>query len=367
LVGAFNNDYILHYLGVEMGYRIAIVGAGAVGAYVGGYMAREGEDVTFIDPWPEHIKAINEKGISLSGLTEPECFTAKARAISLTEVQSLSREKPIDIAFICMKSYDTAWATTLIKDYLSPTGFCVSLQNCINEETIASIVGWGRTTGCIAAKIAVELTGPATVRRGVPLGGNKHTVFRAGEVHGRISPRIQEIVRLLSVVDSAKATTNLWGERWSKLTANAMRNGVCAATGYGANACDNEQITRRLSIRLAGESVKIGQALGYELETINKFTPEDWVAGLEGDTAMVAKMEAEMKASSVGRSDDSRPSMAQDIAKKRRTEILAINGFIAVKGAEIGIEAPANAALVEAVRKVESGASEQSLDLVRQI
>ena len=350
-----------------MGNRIAIVGAGAVGAYVGGYMARDGEDVIFIDPWPEHVRAINEKGLSLSGLTEPECFTTRARAFSLTEVQSLAREKPIDIAFICMKSYDTAWATTLIKDYLAPTGFCVSLQNCINEETIASVVGWGRTTGCIAAKIAVELTGPAEVRRGVPLGGNKHTVFRAGEVHGRISPRIMEIVRLLSAVDSAKATENLWGERWSKLTANAMRNGVCAATGYGANACDRETITRRLSIRLAGEAVKIGKALGYELETINKFAPDDWVRAMEGDTAMITKMEADMEASSVGRSDDSRPSMAQDIAKQRRTEILAINGFVAQKGKEIGIEALANAALVEAVRKVEIGQSKQSLNLIRGI
>ena len=350
-----------------MGDRIAIVGAGAVGAYVGGYMARMGEDVILIDPWPDHVRAINEKGLSLSGLTEPECFTAPARAITLTEVQGLACEKPIDIAFICMKSYDTAWATMLIRDYLAPTGFCVSLQNCINEETIAGIVGWGRTTGCIAAKIAVELTGPATVRRGVPLGGNKHTVFRAGEVHGRISPRIQKIVRLLSAVDSAKATTNLWGERWSKLTANAMRNGVCAATGMGANACDRETITRRLSIRLAGEAVKVGQALGYELETINHFAPDDWAAAHDGDSAMITRMEADMEAGSVGRSDDSRPSMAQDIAKRRRTEIHAINGFVAARGAEIGIPAPANAALVDAVLKVETGVSEQGLDLVRGI
>ena len=231
------------------------MGAGAVGSYVGGYMARMGEDVVFVDPWPEHVTAINDAGLTLSGLTEAECFNVSARAISLTEVQSLTREKPIDIAFICVKSYDTGWATLLVKDYLAPTGFCVSLQNCINEETIAGIVGWGRTTGCIAAKIAVELTDPGTVRRGVPLGGEKHTVFRAGEVHGRISPRIEEIVKLLTAVDSAKATTNLWGERWSKLVANAMRNGVCAATGMSAIECDMDEITRRLSIRLAGEAI----------------------------------------------------------------------------------------------------------------
>ena len=350
-----------------MGKRILIMGAGAVGAYVGGYMARMGEDVIFVDPWAEHVAAMNNDGLTLSGLTDSECFNTPARAITLTDVQGLKREKPIDIAFICMKSYDTAWATMLVKDYLSPTGFCVSLQNCINEETIADIVGWGRTTGCIAAKIAVELIGPGKVRRGVPLGGKKHTVFRAGEVHGRITPRIEEIAKLLSAVDSAKVTKNLWGERWSKLVANAMRNGVCAASGLGANACDQETITRRLTIRLAGEAVKIGKALGYQLETINKFEPDDWVAATDGDNKMIASMEKVMEESAVGRSDASRPSMAQDIDKKRRTEIHAINGFVVEKGAEIGLTAPANAALVEAVTKVETGKSKQSLDLVRSI
>ncbi len=111
-----------------MAKRILIMGAGAVGSYVGGYMARMGEDVIFVDPWPEHVSTINNNGLTLEGLTTEECFNTPARAISLTEVQSLAREAPIDIAFICVKSYDTAWATMLIKDYLSPTGFCVSLQ-----------------------------------------------------------------------------------------------------------------------------------------------------------------------------------------------------------------------------------------------
>ena len=74
-----------------------------------------------------------------------------------------------------------------------------------------------------------------------------------------------------------------------------------------------------------------------------------------------------MEESAIGRSDASRPSMAQDIDKKRRTEIHAINGFVVEKGAEIGLTAPANAALVEAVTQVETGKSKQSLDLVRSI
>ena len=85
---------------------------------------------------------------------------------------------------MCMKSYDTEWATQLVKPYLAPGGYVVSLQNCINEERIAGIVGWGRTLGCIASRISVELFEPGKVRRQAPKGAASHTVFRVGEVHG---------------------------------------------------------------------------------------------------------------------------------------------------------------------------------------
>ena len=57
---------------------------------------------------------------------------------------------------------------------------------------------------------------------------DKHTVFRVGEVHGRVTERVQEIKRLVALADSALVTSNLWGERWSKLVTNAMANGMSA-------------------------------------------------------------------------------------------------------------------------------------------
>ena len=106
---------------------------------------------------------------------------------------------------------------TLIRPYLAPDGFVVSLQNCINEERIAGVVGWGRVMGCIASLISAELYAPGRIKRTVPLGGSAHTVFRIGEVHGRTTPRAEYMAGLLSSVDSARVTSNLWGERWSKL------------------------------------------------------------------------------------------------------------------------------------------------------
>ena len=52
--------------------RIAVVGAGAVGGYLGGHLARTGNDVTLIDPWPEHVEAIRARGLQLSGMTDEE-------------------------------------------------------------------------------------------------------------------------------------------------------------------------------------------------------------------------------------------------------------------------------------------------------
>lgn len=350
-----------------MSERIAIVGAGAVGSYIGGYLSRSGEDVTLIDPWPEHVDAINANGLTLSGLTEGECFNTPAKAIHLTDVQKLKTSRPIDIAFVCVKSYDTAWATMMIKDYLSPNGYVVSLQNCINEETVAAVVGWGRVVGAIASKIVVELNGPAQISRGVPLGGNSHTVFRVGEPHGRITPRVERIAGMLAAIDSAKTTPNLWGERWSKLCANAHQNGVSAATGLANNGCARDPEIRWLQIRICGEAAEIGRSLGYDLEKIGKFTAEDWIAAWKGDTRMREKIEADMLAACEGRSETARPSMGQDMAKRRRTEIDYINGFIAEKGAEIGIDAPANRGLVEAVHAVERGDLPASPDRVKAI
>src|SRR5579883_968693 len=148
-----------------------------------------GEDVTFIDPWPEHVERMRTAGLRITHLRDVEPFTVRPRALHITEVQQLSKEAPVDIAFVCMKSYDTAWATALIRQYLAPHGYIVSLQNCMNEETIASLVGWGKTMGCIASSITVELFAPGEVRRAAGKSGSRHTVFRTGEVHGRITER----------------------------------------------------------------------------------------------------------------------------------------------------------------------------------
>jgi len=340
-----------------MGKHIAIVGAGALGGYVGGTLAHHGLEVTLIDMWPEHVEAIRSRGLELDGVTADEQFTVtEAKTMHLTEVQSLAR-RPVDIAMVAVKSYDTEWATMLIRPYLASGGYVVSLQNCLNEEKIAAIVGWGRTVGVIASLISVDLHAAGRVRRTIAKGGKQHTVFRVGEPHGRVTPRVEELVEMFSLIDSAKATANLWGERWSKLVQNGMGNGVTALTGLSSSGCLTNETIRRFQIKLAGEGVRVGQALGFPLEKIRGTDPEQIARAAEGDPAALAAVEAALvpKAGANPRADLQRPSMAQDILKGRRTEIELMNGVIAAKGAEIGLRAPSHEKLTALVVRLERG------------
>jgi 2-dehydropantoate 2-reductase len=338
-----------------MGRKIAIVGAGAVGGYTGAHMVAAGEDVTFIDPWPAHVEHMRQHGLRVTHAMQVAEFCVPVRALHVTDAQALAKEKPVDIAFVCMKSYDTAWAAMLIRQYLAPDGFVVSLQNCMNEETVAGVVGWGKTLGCIASSITVNLPEPGHIHRGAGKGGAAHTVYRAGEVHGRVTPRAQEVCRLVGLADSAKVTPNLWGERWSKLVANAMANGLSACTGLTGGEMLQSEPIRRFSVRLGSEAIRVGQALGYQLEDILHLSPETIARAGEGDAAAMRACDEQRFRDAKKTSSAQRPSMGQDMVKGRRTEIEFLNGLIAREGEKVGLPCRANAALTEIVKRVERG------------
>jgi 2-dehydropantoate 2-reductase len=338
--------------------RIAVVGAGAVGGYVGASLFHAGHDVTLIDPWPMHVEAIRANGMNLQGMTEAERKTVRVPAMHITEVQNLAKQRPIDIALISVKSYDTICACRLIKQYLSSDGIMVSMQNCVNEERVASVAGWGRTLGIIVGGgVGVDLYEPGHIRRGYAKQPHL-TSFYVGEPSGIVTRRSRELAAIMNDVDTAKATDNLWGERWTKLCVNAMRNGVSAATGMGGNERDRHDAVRRVCIALGGESVRVGQKLGYKLGKIGALPPESLARAMEGDKAAIEEIEGLLVgAASEGgmRAAYQRPSMAQDMAKGRRTEIELMNGFIASEGARVGVPAPTNEMITRQVLRVERG------------
>jgi 2-dehydropantoate 2-reductase len=342
-----------------MDKHVAFVGAGAMGSYVGGRMAGAGIDVTLIDPWGEHIDTIKRQGLVLSG-TQGSA-TVRVNALHVHEVQGLVR-RPVDVAFIAVKSYDTEWATLLIKQYLSTVGYAVSLQNGINEERIAHHLGWGRTLGCIASTIGVSLPEPGHVVRNYQPGGSAYTIFRVGEVHGRITPRANDVAAMLRNVDSAEVTTDLWGERWAKVIANSMHNGLAAVTGLTHIGIYGQREPRRVAIRLGGEAARVGRAIGYNVESVRDIPLSALESASSGDDAALATVEERMEGWTKRMTEEGRPSTAQDVLKGRRTEIDAINGLVVDAAKDAGIDVPCQRTIVELVKRVERGALAPGID-----
>jgi 2-dehydropantoate 2-reductase len=180
-------------------------------------------------------------------------------------------------------------------------------------------------------------------------------VFRAGEVHGRITPRAEEVCRLVAYTDSAKVTSNLWGERWSKLVANVMGNGLSACTGLTGGEMLQSEPIRRFSTRLGSEAIRVGQAHGYQLEEILHLPPETIAKAGEGDEVAMKSCDEQRFADSKRTASGQRPSMGQDMQKGRRTEIEFLNGLVVREGEKSGIACGANAALTDIVKRVERG------------
>jgi 2-dehydropantoate 2-reductase len=342
--------------------RLAFIGAGAMGSYIGGRIAQAGYDVTLIDGWREHVEAIRSRGIQLGG-TEGES-SVRVPALHFDDIAELS-PAPVDIAFICVKSYDTEEAARLVHPYLGPDGFLVSLQNGINDPTLARVVGAERTLGCIASTIGVALIGPGRVERTYRPGGEAYTVFRVGELNGRMTPRAQLVVRLLQCVDSAQATDDLPGERWAKLAANSMHNGLAAVTGLGHKGIYAHEALRRLAIRLGAEAVRVGRIAGLRLHPVRGIPADDLEAAGYGDREAMRRVEQRIEGWMSRLTDEGRPSTAQDISKARRTEIDYINGAVCAKASEFRVDVPSQHAIVALVRQVERGELQPSVDNVR--
>jgi 2-dehydropantoate 2-reductase len=337
--------------------NILFIGAGAVGSYIGAFLSQAGHDVTLVDSWAEQVDTINRSGISATGPHEP--FEARPRAVRVDEAGRLRGQ--FDIAFIATKSYDTDWAARLALPCLKPEGFVVSAQNCWNDPLIASIVGAERAIGLVMSHITVALWKPGQVERGADkkASATGYDVFRAGEHDGRITERVTALAKMLSVVDGAKTTDNLWGERWAKLCLNCMGNPVQAMTGLGTREIASDPRGRAITIRIAQETSQVGLKLGYRVENVGGAAAQKWADASRPD--VYQELDA-LLTSRAGSGRNWRASMAQDVIKNRRTEIDYMNGFVVDKGREVGVVTPVSSSVVELVREIDAGTRKPSAD-----
>ena len=135
---------------------------------------------------------------------------------------------------------------------------------------------------------------------------------------------------MLSVIDGARATDNLWGERWAKLSQNAMSNPLQALSGLGSLEVASSEVGRTLMIRLAAESARVGLALGHRVPAFGGRARRAVGGRRPARDLGRARPDADARRPPPAR--NWRASMAQDVAKGRRTEIDEMNGHVVAQG-----------------------------------
>lgn len=321
--------------------KIAVLGAGAIGSSVSADLTHAGHDVTVIDQWPAHVEALKAGGLHVR--MKDEDLKIPVRALHLCELSSARLE--FDIVFLAAKSNDTRWMAEFIKPYLKREGVLVGVQNGMNDDAIASIIGRSHTLGCVV-ELQAELFTPGLIQRNTT---RKGTWFAVGELDGAYTPRVREIGALMGNVGRCDVTNNIYGAKWTKLIANTMTMGPFGLLGlrnYEAAALPG---MFDLSVRLGRESFAVGAALGYRIEPIFGLRADEFAGS--SDENLVTAMQTLM--SHVG---GGRTAPIHDHIKGRRSEIEFISGLVAKQGREHGIATPFNDAVTEIDRQINSGA-----------
>ncbi|HYB40661.1 MAG TPA: 2-dehydropantoate 2-reductase [Candidatus Methylomirabilis sp.] len=318
--------------------RIGILGAGAIGSVVGGLLTRAGHDVTLIDQWPEHIEAMKSRGLRLSGTIGD--FVVPVKALHIHQLQTV--REPFDAVFVAVKAYDTEWATAMALPYLrEPDGVVVDFQNGINDNRVAAVAGAHRALGCVIT-ISAGMYEPGHAMR----TDTASVGFKIGEHDGADSPRARELAALLGAVAETKVTTNLWGERWSKLAINCMANPLAGLTGLSTLEVRTIPEIAAVGVHLGAEAIAVGRAVGHEVEPIYGIDTQRYLDAYAGRglTELLADIAAVARARGGGQ-----PSLLQDVLKGRRTEIDHLNGYVCREGARVDVKTPFNDATVATI------------------
>ena len=293
--------------------KTAVLGAGAVGCFYGGMLARAGREVVLIGR-PAHVDAIERDGLRMETLS----FDERVRAAATTDPGGIA---DADLVLCCVKSTDTAQAATEMAPRLAPDAIVLSLQNGYdNAERLQ--VALGRPVHPAVVYVATEMAGPGHLRH-----------------HGRgelvIGPfdRSAEVIAEFAIAGVPVTTSdNVAGALWAKLIINCVYNGLSAITQlpYGRIA-PGEGIAGVMD-DIVSECLAVALADGVTV-------PGDIRAAVAG----IAKSMATQKSST-----------AHDVARGRKSEIDHINGYVLKRGAALGIATPVNRTIHALVRLLET-------------
>jgi 2-dehydropantoate 2-reductase len=293
--------------------KTAILGAGAVGCFYGGMLARAGREVVLIGR-PQHVEAIRRDGLRMETLSfdEQVKVTARCDAGGITGA---------DMVLCCVKSTDTTVAAAEMAPHLAPGAIVLSLQNGYdNAQRLQELLG--RPVHPAVVYVATEMAGPGHLRH-----------HGRGElVIGPFDGSAAVVAEFALAGVPVQISDNVAGALWVKLIINCVYNGLSAITQlpYGRIA-PGEGIAGVMD-DIVAECLAVAQADGVTV-------PGDIRAAVAG----IARTMATQKSST-----------AHDVARGRKSEIDHINGYVLKRGAALGIATPVNRTIHALVRLLEN-------------
>jgi len=303
--------------------RIAVLGAGAVGCYFGGMLARAGAPVTLIGR-PQPVEAITRNGLFLDTMH----FQQQIPVSASTEV---SAARDAEIILLCVKTVATVQAAECLTAHLAPRAVVLSLQNGVdNVERIRAATHIEAIPAVVY--VAVEMTAPGRVKH----TGRGDLII--GDFFGRAQDdaRQRQLERIAVLFARAgvpcRLSENIQGELWIKMIINCAYNAISALTRARYYQLARNPWTRQVMIKTIEESVAVARAAGVRLPA--------------NDIVELGLQISETMAQATS-------SMAQDLARGKPTEVDSLNGHLARRGAELGVATPVNQTLHALVKLLE--------------
>lgn len=335
---------------------ITIIGAGAIGGVIGAYLAKNGEDILFVDQDENHVRKIREKGLHIQ--MKDQSFTVKTAAYTVAEF--LETKKEVDIVLLAVKAQHTKEAIQPLTPLLGEDSFVVSFQNGLCETEIAEVVGEHRTVGCFVNLFA-DYIEPGKIEYG-GVGS-----LYIGELDGQISERVQDLVDRLKCWGEAKATGNIEGYLWSKLAYGAMLTATATTNREIADFFE-DPADQRLLNAVGTEVLKVAEAQEITPEPFDNWEPQLLYPNKQ-EVALAKSYE--VLAKRLRSYTKTRTGIWRDLAvRKRRTEVPRQLGPVLKLGRQYGIEMPLVQNLVRIIEEIENGDREmhvQNIEELREI
>src|ERR1700692_3214025 len=298
--------------------RIAVVGAGAVGGYFGGLLARSGAPVTMIGR-PAFVEAVNGNGLFLDTLQ----FQENVRVQASTENSAAAGA---EIILFSVKTTDNAATARQLAPLLAPGALVVSLQ-----------IGVNNVEHMRGADNLEVLPAVVYVAASVPEPGKIKHVGRGDLALGPKSEKTEHLAAIFTRAGiPCRISDNIGGELWTKLLWNCALNAISALgrVKYGQIAASDD--ARQVVKSLVEEVFAVATAAGIRLVGV-----EDASAAFAGAIKVATQMSGALS------------STAQDMLRGKHTEIDSLNGYISRRGAELVVPTPVNHALYTMIKLLE--------------